>query len=453
MDHYGIFTLLPIIVVIGIALKTKRTLEALLIGTVVTYIIIDGWDFFGSWTNAFFEAATKYDNVFVLIICGLFGSLITLIGASHGTLGFANWLERHCKNAKQTLIMSWVLGILIFIDDYLNIMTISTCMKRLTDKRKTPREALAYVIDSTGAPVCVLLPFSTWAIFFATLFYQQDGVPQLGYGDAMGTYVHIIPFLFYGIIAVILVPLFVLNLIPKLGAMKTAYNRVKTTGKVYAPDCDALNKEEEKEYEEEKSGKITGKLIDFIIPIGVLISVALVTGDLFSSLIASLVTCFILYIPRKKMSISKFCDLYIHGFTNMVPTLAVILAAFVMQNAMEDIGIATYIIELLQPILNPMIYPAITFLATACLTFATGSNWGVPAVCIPILMPLCFSLGANPIFVMAAIVSGATLGSHACFYSDATVLTSSCCKIENMEHALSQFPYALMAAGASFQGI
>lgn len=101
MDHYGIFTLLPILVVIGIALKTKRTLEALLIGTVVTYIIIDGVDFFGSWTDAFFEAATNYDNVFVLIICGLFGSLITLIGASHGTLGFANWLERHCKSAKK----------------------------------------------------------------------------------------------------------------------------------------------------------------------------------------------------------------------------------------------------------------------------------------------------------------------------------------------------------------
>ena len=164
MNDYGLLTILPICIVIIISLKTKRTMLALLLGTVTSYLIISGKDFAGAWTDAMYRAACDQEHMWVFLVCGLFGSLITLIGASHGTLAFAKWLEKHCKSEKSTLLTTWLLGIAIFIDDYLNILTLSTCMKRVSDKRKIPREALAYVIDSTGAPVCVLLPFSTWAI-------------------------------------------------------------------------------------------------------------------------------------------------------------------------------------------------------------------------------------------------------------------------------------------------
>lgn len=452
MEHYGILTLLPIAVVLFIALKTKRTLEALLLGTVVTYIIIDGPNFLESWTEAFFTAATTRDNQWVFFVCGLLGSLIALVGAAHGTLGFARWLEKRCKGQKSTLLVTWVLGICIFIDDYLNIMTLSTCMKRICDKRKVPREALAYVIDSTGAPVCVLLPFSTWAVFFATLFYQIEGIPELGYGSAMGTYMHIIPYIFYAIAAIVLVPMFSINLIPKLGLMKRAYTRVEKTGKVYEEDSRDLNREEEREEAAEEAMHTKGDLVDFLVPIGTLIAVTIISGELFYAILAALVVCFLLYIPRKKMSPAAFCDMYLHGFCNMVPTLAVLFCAFIMQQATEDIGIANYLIELTESFLTPEVFPVIIFLLTAALTFTTGSSWGIPAVCIPVLMPIALSLGANPVLSMAALVSGATLGSHACFYSDATVLTSSCCKIQNMEHAISQIPYAVMAAGAGAAG-
>ena len=138
-----------------------------------------------------------------------------------------------------------------------------------------------------------------------------------------------------------------------------------------------------------------------------------------------------------------------HGFCNMVPTVALIYFAFVMQEAMSDIGIANYVIEAVQPFMSPALFPALTFLVVAVLNFSTGSVWGIPAIVSPVILPLAFSIGANPLLVMGAMVSGATLGSHACFYSDATVLTSSCCKMENMDHALSQLPYALCAAGIS----
>ena len=136
----------------------------------------------------------------------------------------------------------------------------------------------------------------------------------------------------------------------------------------------------------------------------------------------------------------------------MIPTVAIIFFAFVMQEAMTDIGIATYVINAVTPFMSAALFPAITFIIVALLNFSTGSVWGIPAIVVPIILPLALSIGANPLVVMGAVVSGATLGSHACFYSDATVLTSSCCKMENMDHALSQLPYALIAAGVSVVG-
>ena len=455
---YGVWTLVPVLLVIVFALKTKRTLESLIFGTMLTYVItnaallpVEGVDALGhipsDWMDAFFRVATDYSHQWVFLVCALFGSLITLLGASHGTLGFTKILGRLCRGPKSTMLVTWIMGILIFVDDYLNIMTLSTCMKKLTDQRKVPREALSYIIDSTGAPVCAILPFSTWAIFFSGLFFAQPGVADLGYGSAMETFYHVIPFTFYAIAAVIIVPLFIMGFVPKIGRMRTAYRRLRETGKVYSPESAALNEEDD-----ESEFQSQGNIIDFVLPVGVLIALAIFSGELFLAVVAAIGVCFILYIPRGKMSFTKFCDLSMHGFCNMIPTVAIIFFAFVMQEAMSDIGIANYIITLMQPYINAVIFPLGTFLVVALLNFSTGSVWGIPAIVAPILLPLAQSVDANLVLVMGAIVSGATLGSHACFYSDATVLTSSCCKMENMDHALSQIPYALCATGISAVG-
>lgn len=446
--EYGILTLIPIVVVIGMSLITKRILESLIVGTFITYIIVDGFDFASGWMDAFFRVASNKDHQWVILVCALFGSLIALLGASHGTLGFSKLLGKLCRGQKSTMFVTWIMGVLIFVDDYLNIMTLSTCMRKLTDKRKVPREALSYVIDSTGAPVCALLPFSTWAVFFAGIFYAEAGIPELGYGSAIETFYHIIPFIFYAIAAVVMVPLFGFGLIPKWGKMRKAYERAKETGKVYSPESASLNLDEE----DADGSHVKGNVWDFILPIGVLITLTIIIGELFLALIASIAVCFLLYIPRKKMTISHFCDLAMHGFCNMIPTVAIIFFVFVMQEGMSDIGIADYVIHSVQPLINAQLLPVITFLLVAVLNFSTGSAWGIPAIVSPIIIPLAFSIGANPLLIMGAIVSGATLGSHACFYSDATVLTSSCCKMNNMDHALSQLPYAMCATGLAVVG-
>lgn len=398
---YGILTLLPIAVVILMALKTKRILESLIVGTIVTYIIINPFNFAANWMDAFFRAASDRGNQWVLMVCALFGSLIALLGASHGTLGFSKWLGKLCRGPKSTILVTWIMGILIFVDDYLNIMTLSTCMRKLTDKHKLPRESLSYVIDSTGAPVCALLPFSTWAVFFASLFYAESGIRALGYGSAIDTFYHIIPYVFYAIAALAIVPLLGLGLLPKWGKMRTAYQRTKQTGQVYSPESAALNLESDED--EQESPAVKGNILDFTIPIGILIALTILMGELFLALVAAIASCFLLYVLRKKMTATHFCDLAMHGFCGMIPTVAIIFFVFVMQQGMTDIGIANYVVSAVRPYISAQLLPIITFLIVAGLNFSTGSAWGVPAIISPIILPLALSIGANPLLVMGRL--------------------------------------------------
>lgn len=439
---YGVITLLPAILVIIAAIKSKRTTEALLLGCVSSYLIIA----YKSQKNpiplivdSFFSVLTDYDTIWLVVVCGLFGSLIAVINAAKGTHAIANFLGKICKTGKSTLFMSWLLGIVIFVDDYMNIMTISACTKKLSDLRKVPREALAYVIDSTGAPVCVLFPFSTWAIFFAGIFYEQQEIVNLGYGSAMGTYIHAIPYMFYAIVAIIIVPLFILGVIPKLGAMKNAYKRVEETGKVYSENSSKMNKKVECKSDQES------KVVDFLFPILTMLVIQLVLEDMFVAIIVAISIAAILYIPRKKVSGGQFCDLWIQGFADTIPALAIIVAALWMRQSSADLNLPNYVIELVKPLVTPQLYPMITFIVVAILGFITGSNWGIPAVCAPIVIPLGAACGADLLIVIAAIVCGGTFCSHACFYSDATVITSASCGIENMEHVYSQMPYTIIS--------
>lgn len=446
---YGILTILPAVLVIVLAIISKRVTESLFFGCVTSYLIIaifDGKNIISLLVDSFFSVLTDYDTIWLIIVCGLFGSLVALMNEARGTHAIAKVLGKICKSGKSTLIASWLLGIIIFIDDYMNIMTVSACTRNLCDKRKVPRESLAYVIDSTGAPVCVLLPFSTWAIFFAGVFYEQSEVVSLGYGSPMQTYIHTIPYMFYAIAAVVIVPLFAMGILPKIGAMKAAYNRTEKTGKVYSDKSAYLNNDDC--ISEDRGSRI----IDFLVPIIAMIVIQLLTDDMFVAVVAAILFAAVLYIPRKKIKANKFCDLWIKGFADSVPALVIIVAALWMRKASSDLNLPNYVIDIVKPIITPQLYPMIAFIVVAILGFITGSNWGIPAVCAPIIIPLGAACGANMLAVLAAIVCGGTFCSHACFYSDATVLTSNACGIDNMDHAYTQMPYSLISMAISILG-
>ena len=441
--NLGLVAIIITLVIIVFAVITKRCVECMIAGSMICAVFLYGTGFLSGWAQSLQDMLA--DNVWVMLVCLLFGGLISLLTASKGSFGFAKIISKFCNTQKKTLLTTFVMGILIFVDDYLNVLSIGACMKKISDRQKLPRETLAYLLDSTGAPVCVLLPFSTWAVFYASLFYQQDSVKALGFKSALAAYCSAIPYLFYPIITLIIVFLFCIGWMPKLGPMKKAYQRVEKTGMVYSDSSRRFNHDSPEDEED-------GNIWNFIIPMGILVGVAVATGDILSAVILSLIVCFIMYVPRKILSVDAFLTSMIRGFADMLPTLTLLLVTFVLKDLSGKMGMTEYIIKLAEPYLFAQVFPCMVFILGAVLAFTTGSDWGMSSIITPIVFPLGAALGANPVLIMAAVISGGTFGSHACFYSDATLLAAQASGIDNMEHALSQLPYVIIASALSIVG-
>lgn len=438
--NYGIITLLPPIIIITFAVITRKTFEALLIGGVVAYVITAGAGFLPAYVDAIF--GTMADNVWMILVIGLFGSLISLLERSGGAIGFSKFIAKFANTPKKTLMASYLMGIAIFVDDYLNVLAIGTAMLPLADKQKVPREMMAYVIASTGASDCTVIPVSTWVVFYAGIFATMPELASYGAaGTGMEMYYHMVPTIFYGWTCLIVVPLVISGVIPIFGPMRKAYQRVAATGMVYSTESAKYNDTDQKE--EDLKG---GNLWFFVAPILLLVAVTLIVEDLLYGLIAGILLIFIMVMITRKISFSEVSDAVFTGFGSMTQMIFITVAALTVKTAFDQLNLPNYVIEAVLPFMSPLLFPAITFILVAGLAFITGSCWGIPAVCAPILMPLALVGGANVILTASAIVSGGVFGSHACFYSDCTVLTSRATKIEVMEHNLTQIPYALISA-------
>jgi Na+/H+ antiporter NhaC len=221
--------------------------------------------------------------------------------------------------------------------------------------------------------------------------------------------------------------------------MKKAYDRVATTGMVYSTDSVKYNLEKDEDVE-------GGNLWFFAAPILLLIAITINTNDLLYGVLAGIGLSMAMILIGRKLKFVEVSDAILTGLGNMIPMLAIIVAALAIKISMDQINLPNYIIEAVLPYMQPALFPMLTFILVAGLAFITGSNWGIPAVCVPILMPLALAGDANIILTASAIVSGGVFGSHACFYSDCTVLTSAATKIEVMEHNLTQIPYAIISA-------
>lgn len=443
MEPGFIAVIITICIIIG-AIKTRRCVECMLIGSLTAAFFAYHENFLSEWCNVLQHVLAE--EAWVFLVCLLFGALIAQLTASRGSFGFSKYLEKLCNSDRKTILTAYIMGILIFVDDYLNVLSIGACMKKIFDDRKLPREALAYTLNSTGAPVCVLLPISTWAVFYANLFYQQENVKALGCATPFAAYIKAIPFCFYPIITLLFVFLFAMGWMPKIGPMKKAFDRAKQTGKVYSDHSQKYN--HTTAYEEGTDGNIWY----FLIPMGVLVALAVITGNILVSVVLALVVCFILYIPSKVMTADEFMNNTIKGFSDMLPVLTMLLVTFVLKDICGQMGMTEYIVEKAEPFLFPVIFPAMVFILGAVLAFSTGSDWGMSSIITPIVFPLGAVIGANPVLIMAAEISGGTFGSHACFYSDATLLAAQSAGIDSMEHALSQLPYNLIACGLSIIG-
>jgi Na+/H+ antiporter NhaC len=442
--NYGLIATLIVLVIVVGAITTKKCEAFLIAGSIVGAIVLWKWEFLTMWVTTLETVIS--DEAYVILICGLFGSLVALLTASKGSFGFTKIVTKICNSERKTLLTTFILGILIFVDDYLNVLSIGTAMKGSYDKKKVPRESLAYILDSTGSPVCVLIPFSSWAAYFGAIFLQQESIQQLAGGSLIKTYMMAIPYCIYPIVALLIVFLFCMGWFPKLGGMKKAYARVAETGKTYSDISRKYNVASEYGDEEGRS------VWFFIIPLAVLVGIAVVTGDLVVAAIIAILVCMVLYIGGKVMTFSEFWDTFVKGFADMLPIIILLIAALTFQNIASEMEMTEFFVELCQPVMSGVLFPMIAFIIVGLLAFMIANAWGVCTLVAPVLIPLGVSVGANPVLIMAAILSGCAFGNHACFYCDTTVLASNGAGIDNLEHAASQLPYVIIGAAVSIVG-
>lgn len=432
--HYGIISLVPVLCVIVLAAVTKRTFEPLLAGSLIGFILLEGFGFFPAWLDAVYEVMMDGTTVWIVLVCGLFGSLIMLLEKSGGAYGFSNLAKRLTKKRSASIITTWILGIIVFVDDYLNALAVGSAMRKVTDNHKVPRELLAYVINSTGAAVCVLIPFSTWAAFMAGQLGANDVTVN---GSATAAFIKIIPYIFYGWAAVIIVPFFATKLLPLFGPMKKAVARAESSGEVF-PDSTRDKKEEFEAVESEFKG--TPRVLNFLIPMLILAVITVITQDMLLGVIVAIAVCAVMFLPQRLMTIGDFFDGILAGFKDMLLVLWIIVAAFFLQKANEGLGLTPFVIEAVEPIMSANLLPFFSFLIIGFLAFATGSFWGVAAIAFPIIIPLAGAMDVNIYLVCGAIISAAALGSHTCFYGDAVTLSCASSQIQNSDYAKTSIP-------------
>lgn len=437
MEHQGVISLLPTLAVIVIAVVTRKTFEALVGGSIIGFLLLSGPSFFNDFTNSLLHVMQDETIGWVILVCGLFGSLIHLLVLSGGTAAFSGHLLRYVKNRRTALFVTWLLGICIFIDDYLNALTVGSSMKKVTDKFKVPREMLAYVVDSTAAPICVLIPLSTWAIYISGLLEDQ-GVATAGQG--IQAYIQTIPYISYGWVATFLVPLVALNWIPAIGPMKVAEERAKS-GELIPPKSKAITLKTP-----EKIFKGNPKLSHFALPLLVLIAATVLFGiDALKGVITAIIFTLLYYLWDNVLSFPNAMEGVFKGFKSMLYALAIVVMSFVLKEVNEKLGLTPFVIESVSPWLNHSYLPVVAFISLALITFATGSFWGVYAISLPIIIPLAREMDVNIWLALGSVISAGAFGSHACFYGDATVLSASATGCNNMAHVLTQLPYTLIA--------
>ena len=435
--------LIPALVTVITAILSRRPIESLLAGIFAGLLMLEPSAALSNFSSTLLDVMMDETIAWVIIVCGLMGSLITLLMRVGAANAFSRVLSAKAKDSKSALLYTWLLGLVVFIDDYLNALAVGSSMRKVTDKFRVSREMLSYVVDSTAAPICVLVPVSTWAVFYAGLF-MDSGYAESGQGMAL--YISAIPYMIYPIVAVLLVPLVAAGLVPALGMMKTAENRAATGNIPPQPD------ESESESASDTNKQV--QIYHFLLPIIALLGFSLWYDlDVQIGVIMSVAVTILLFGIQRLMAWTQMFDAVLDGIKVMLPALTIVVMAFVFKEVNDKLGLATFVIDNVAPLMSPITLPVITFLTMALISFATGSSWGVFAIAIPIILPLAETVGVSIPLAIGALVSASAFGSHACFYSDATVLAAQGSGCDVMDHALTQIPYALIAAAISCVGL
>lgn len=436
--HYGILVLLPIVVCIGIALWTKDTYVSFIAACIVAFLMAaKGHPLvaLGLFMDQMYVTTCDADVVWVLLIVALFAGVIQLLTDSGGVLGFASLAKKFLTSRKKTLIGTWILGIIVFIDDYLNCLAVGAAIKPLADEYKISREMLAYIINSTGVTVCAIIPISSWGGYFSGLM-KESGLN--GGLSAFAAYCHSIPYMFYALIAVIVVPLICLKVLPMFGPMKKAETRAIETGECLSED--ARKTFQQGLDDETRFEGMPKRALNFLIPILAIAGFFLLTDDLVPSLVLTIILCFIMYVAQRLMTPMEFCASLFKGMTDMFGLIVLIILAFMFIDANEMMGLNDYVTTICQAHVSAALFPFIVFIGMGLMSFASGCVWTLAAIAFPICGTAAAALGCDPFLINGALISACALGGHICMYSDTVLLTAASTQATNVDYFKTSIP-------------
>jgi tetracycline resistance efflux pump len=422
--------LVPSFIVVVLSVWLRRAFEPLLVGCLVGYLLISPSAFPNNFIEGLSQTLQEKDTVWVILVCGLYGSLIHLIIQSGGVFAFGELALKYVNTRRKSLITTWLMGVFIFIDDYMSALAVGVTMRKITDKYRVSRELLAYLVNATAAPICVLIPMTTWSIFCGKLLEDNKIVPQ---GGAFQGFLQTIPYMFYAWVAVIVAFLVSMNAMPLFSKMKQAENRV-------------ANEIQPQKNIETAPVNTLAKPIHFFLPLIVLVIATIyLDKDALKGIFAGLTFTFLYYLGTRLMTFEQLSDGIFEGFKSMIYALAILTMGYVLKKVGDKMELTPYVISSLQPYLSKTVLAAVIFVALSLISYLTAASWGLYLVAIPIVVPLAQSLGANVFLSLGAVFSAGVVGSQSSFYSDASVLTASSTECDGMEMFLTALPYNLLS--------
>lgn len=464
MEHMGLYSLLPPLLAIIIAVITRNVIASLFLGAFLGIVILVGGNPLLAVTTMIkdylFVQLTDSYNAGVLVLLVFIGGFVGLIEKSGGAAAFAKKISQFINNRRKAQLSAWLGGIAIFFSDLGTPLIIGPIFEPLMDKMRVSREKLAWIIDSTASPVCVLVPFIGWGVYVMGLIQKEFEALKITESD-WSAFIHAIPFQFYPILAILMVPL-VMATGFEFGPMAKAEKRVQETGEIYWPESKPLRKSEEME----NIKKVESKsilvwlpiLVLFITLFGLLVPqgfpfkkvpgsqfrTALSTGYLFAAL--SIMAMMAYY---KIKTINESFDIYIKGMQKMMTVAVTLVLAWSLGAVIKNLGTANYIIQMAKGTIPYWAVPSLIFIAGACMSFATGSSWGTFAITLTLAIPMANSLNSPMYVCIAAVLSGGLFGDHCSPISDTTILASTGAGCDHIDHVKTQLPYALLNAGVS----
>ena len=462
LSKYATFwALVPPIIAIALALITKEVYSSLFIGILFGGLLATNFNFTKTMdtviNNGFISAISDTAGIFMFLV--ILGALVALVNRAGGSRAFGNWAAKHIHSRVGSMLATFLLGVLIFIDDYFNCLTVGSVMRPVTDKQNISRAKLAYLIDATAAPVCMIAPISSWAA--AVSSYAEEG-------QGLSLFIRAIPYNFYSILTFVFIIAITLMKFD-YGPMRLHEQNAMEKGDLFTSGESAID-------EEEEAGSSKGRVFDLVLPILLLIVVCVIAlvyvgnGNTFKGMniveafsntdatvglpwgaLIVLVVTVVYMIARRVMTFKEAMECIPKGFKAMVPAILILTLATSLKNLTGVLGAKVFVADLMNNAAAGLFnfLPAIIFLVACGLSFATGTSWGTFGILIPIVTAIFPADSKLMIIGMSACLAGAVCGDHCSPISDTTIMSSAGAQCNHINHVSTQLPYAITVAAVS----